>query len=1051
MTRTPASSDTRPKDDCQTSIFWWYAVPATQPRNRKGVRMPSRFLCVFVAIVAFTPHVLARQDRSPDGAFELLKGIPAEVASGRPNVRPERGQAVRVHWDALFATLHGAPMEAFPQNPPPVTLTLPMPDGSWSRFAVVESPIMEPELAARFPGIRTYAGQGLDDPTSTVRLDYTPHGFHAQVLSEFGSWYVDPCTFGDTSVVVSYWKRDLRPPEGWRCLTDERDAPPPPTPGYADRAIVDRKTYRLAVAATGEYTAFHGGTQALGQAAIVTAINRVNQIYERDLAVRFTLVANNANIVYTNAVSDPYSNSASSEQLDANQSNIDSVIQQNNYDVGHLFCTGSGGIAQLSSACVLGSKARGISGSPSPVNDPFVVDYVAHEMGHQFAGRHCFNNCDGSAGDLQTYAYEPGSGATIMAYAGICGPTNLQSNSDAMFHSGSLDLMAAFVAGNTCPTTTSTGNNTPTVSGPGNFTIPRQTPFTLTATGSDIDGDALTYSWEQRDTASGVVAVNTDNGTNPIQRTWLPASSPARTIPRLQNLLNNTTAFGEILPQVGRTLNYRVVARDNRSGGGGIATANVVLTVAGTAGPFRVTSPNTGVAWSGVRTVTWDVASTNVSPVNCSSVRILLSTDGGNTFPTTLVASTPNDGSESVTLPNISTTQARIKVEAIGNIFFDISDVNFTITPASGVNLTGTGVNAWSDAAPNGNNNTRIDPGESSIALTVQVINTGASTATGVTGTLSSLTPTASVVSGSSPYPNLAPGTPQINSTPYIFAVSPAHPCGSPISLRLQVSSAQGSGTYDFTLPTGTPGGTSTWTYSYPGPALAIPDNNSSGVNASVTVSGFTGTLTDVNLRFDGSTCTSTAGATTVGLNHTWVGDLVVTLRAPGGSPGVVVIDRPGVPATTFGNNGNNFCQTVLDDEGTLGPIENAPASVAPFSGSWTPNNPLSAFDGINPNGTWTLNVADLASADTGSLRTFSLILQSTAPPVCQPPLPSGCNADVNCDGSADGFDVEVMEQAVGGVLTNFCQPDADFNHDGSVDGFDVEAVEQVVSGAPCP
>ncbi|GJQ29179.1 MAG: hypothetical protein HBSAPP03_10630 [Phycisphaerae bacterium] len=992
------------------------------------------------------------QVQSPDGAFELLKEVPAAVAAKRANVRPTLGQPIRVHWDAMTASLDAAPLEFTPQAAHPITFTLPMPDGAWARFAVVESPVMEPGLAAQLPGVKTYLGQGLDDPASTVRLDYTPHGFHAQVLSEFGSWYVDPYSFDDTTTVTSYWKRDCEPqPGGWQCHTDEHDEVAW-TPGYVDRAIVNLKTYRLAMAATGEYTIFHGGTAALGQAAIVTAVNRMNQMYERDLAVRFVLVANNINIVYTNPATDPYLNTGSSTDLTNNQNTCNTVIGSANYDIGHLLCTGSGGVATLSSACSSANKARGLSGQPSPINDPFVIDYVCHEMGHQYAGRHCFNNCGGSAGDSQTYAYEPGSGVTIMAYAGICGSTNLQSNSDAMFHSGSIDLMAAFVAGTTCPTTTVTGNNTPTVSAGSAYTIPKQTPFTLTATGSDQDGDAVTYSWEQRNTASGVVALGTDNGTNPIQRTWLPTSSPARTIPRLSNLLSNTFATGEMLPQVARAnLAYRVVARDNRAGFGGIAVSNVSIVVDGVSGPFTVTSPNTNVAWSGVRTVTWNVAGTTAAPVNCANVKISLSTDGGNTFPTVLLASTPNDGSQDVTLPNLTTSQARIKVEGVGNIFFDISNTNFSITPATGVAFSGTGVNTANDAAPNGNNNGRIDPGESNIAVTVQMVNSGAQTATSVTGTLTSLTGTASIVSGTAAYPNMAVGVPQTNSTPFVIAVSPSHPCGNPITLRLSMNSAQGSGTYDFSLPTGLPGGTSEFTYLYTGPAVAIPDNNPAGVTVPLAISGFTGSLTDVNFRFDGTSCSATQGSTTVGLDHSYIGDLIVTLIAPGGAPSVTIIDRPGVPASQFGNSGNNFCQTVLDDQGTLGPIEDAAVAAAPFTGSWTPNNPLSAFNGINPNGTWTLFVSDNASADVGNIRAFSLILTRTSATTCQPPLPTGCDADVNCDGAVNGLDVEVQELAVGGDLSDYCQADPDFNQDGAINGLDVEAVELVVGGAPCP
>ena len=216
------------------------------------------------------------------------------------------------------------------------------------------------------------------------------------------------------------------------------------------------------------------------------------------------------------------------------------------------------------------------------------------------------------------------------------------------------------------------------------YTIPKQTPFQLTATGSDPDGDAITYCWEERDlgaaqsASGGIIA---DNGTSPFIRPWTPTTSPSRIVPRLSNLLANTFAFGEQLPNTNRTVHFRCTARDNRAGNGGVNFDDMNITVTTAAGPFQVTSPNTAVSWSGVQTVTWDVASTTAAPVSCANVRILLSTDGGNTWPTELLASTPNDGSEAVALPNITTTTARIRVEAVGNIFFDISNVNFSVTP----------------------------------------------------------------------------------------------------------------------------------------------------------------------------------------------------------------------------------------------------------------------------------------------------------------------------------------------------------------------------------
>jgi len=577
-----------------------------------------------------------------------------------------------------------------------VVMTLPMPDGSTGRFQIQETQLMAPELAAKFPEIRTWTGQGIDDPSATARIDWTPHGFHAMVLSTtFGRVFIDPQSRGDTINYMSYYARDL-PPRERRGATR---LPPIDLGALLSGPMRQRsgsvsalssgtqlRTYKLAVAATGEYTAFFGGTVPLGLAAIVTAVNRVVGIYEVEVAVRMQLVASNNLIVYTDAATDPYTNGNGSTMLMENQTNLDAVILPANYDIGHVFSTGGGGVAQLRVPCVAGLKARGVTGSPNPTGDAFWVDYVAHEMGHQFGGNHSFNsvagNCSGGNRNVLT-AYEPGSGSTIMAYAGICGADDLQPNSDPYFHSVSFDEIVAFTTtspGNTCGVQTPTFNILPVVTmPPGGFTIPARTPFALTGSATDADGDALTYNWEEYDLGSAGAPGRPTFA--PFFRSWSATTSPTRTFPRLSNLLGNTLAIGEVLPNTTRALAFRMTVRDNRSGGGGVVYGTLAFAVTTAAGPFEVTSPNTNVAWAkeSTQTVTWNVANTTAAPVSCANVDILLSTDGGNTFSTPLLAGTPNDGTQLVTLPNVNTTTARIKVACSTNVFFDISNVNFTI------------------------------------------------------------------------------------------------------------------------------------------------------------------------------------------------------------------------------------------------------------------------------------------------------------------------------------------------------------------------------------
>jgi hypothetical protein len=613
--------------------------------------------------------------------------------AGERRIVPDRYSVFEADLGALRTALDRAPLE-FSETARlhQATLAVPMPDGSTARFRIEESPIMETALANEFPEIKTYVAQGIDDPYATARLDRTPFGFHAMILSPHGTVFVDPYWHGDDRYYLSYYKRDFHTDKQFVCETE----------GYlekaADEAFVPNgstlRTYRLCVAATGEYTAFHGGTVPLAMAAITTSVNRVSGVYERDMAIRMVLIANNSSVVYTNGATDPYSNNNGSTMLGQNQSNLDSVIGNANYDIGHVFSTGGGGVATLGCVCTTGIKARGVTGSPSPVGDAFDIDYVAHEMGHQFGGNHTFNSttsaCAGNR--VASAAYEVGSGSTIMAYAGICGADNLQPNSDDYFHGKSYDEIVAYSTtgnGNSCDVETATGNTPPTVDAGPSYTIPRSTPFALTATASDVNGDALTYCWEEFDlgpSGSGT----TDNGSSPILRSFDPSTSPTRIFPKLSDILANTTTYGELLPTTNRTMTFRATVRDNRAGGGGVNFDTTTVTSTTSAGPFSVSSHNTTSTLAGTTqiTVTWNVANTTAAPVSTASVRILFSADAGATFPFVLAESTPNDGSETVTVPDFATTQGRIKVEAIGNVFFDINNSNLTVLAVSGDNAT---------------------------------------------------------------------------------------------------------------------------------------------------------------------------------------------------------------------------------------------------------------------------------------------------------------------------------------------------------------------------
>ncbi|MDQ3020845.1 MAG: M12 family metallo-peptidase [Bacteroidota bacterium] len=671
------------------------------------------------------------------------------TVKGERRIVPVKYSTFKSKYNDLQTILFSAPFEFTSRaKNSPLIIQLPSPSGELLKFSVTEYSMMEPALATTYPDIKTYNVQGIDDPYSVGTLDLTMNGFHAMILSPNGNYFIDPFSTNEKEIYICYFKSDFFSDKPFECLTPPGIINNESRNNNRSSTGEQLRTYRLACAATGEYTGFHGGTVAAGLAAIVTAINRINSVYQRELSVRLTLVGNNNLIVFTNAGTDPYDNFNGGAMLGQNQTRLDLVIGSANYDVGHVFSTGGGGIASLNSVCVNGSKAQGVTGLGSPIGDPFYIDYVAHEMGHQYGGNHSFNGVLGSCGGNRnaSTAYEPGSGSTIMAYAGICGGDDLQPNSDAYFHTTNYEEIrnyTQFGGGNSCPVITATGNTPPTVfvSSP-NTTIPISTPFEITGSATDAETPgSLTYCWEQYDLGPAG-SPNSPSGNAPIFRSFSPVTSPTRTFPKLSSLLNNTTSIGEILPTYTRSLHFELTARDNNAGAGGVSYgAGYFFNVSSTAGPFLVTQPNTPVDWySGdFQLVTWDVAGTTSAPVSCGSVNIRLSVDGGFTFPTVLASNTPNDGSQFVVLPNTSTSQARIKVEAFGNIFFDISNTNFTITgflcenlssalfPPPGWGMTFTGTNYWSRNAVSaygyGSGSLKFDYFSASVG-TIQSLNT---------------------------------------------------------------------------------------------------------------------------------------------------------------------------------------------------------------------------------------------------------------------------------------------------------------------------------------
>ena len=744
-------------------------------------------------------------------------------STGRRFITPGKYLVYGLDRSSMSGILDQAPLEFSAESArvKPVVLEIPSPDGTMARFRIEDSPILSPEVAGQFPGWKTFQGYGIDDPTATARFDFTPSGFHAYVLSSNGTYVIDPYQENDRGNYITYYKNDLNRNNSFHCALDEKISQGavsenPDAPSFSNGAQI--RTYRLAVASTFEYTTFFGGaTPAFNQ--IVVSVNRIVGIYRKELAVSFTLVST-TNTLYTVNPETPadYANNGSSADITANQTNVDSIIGAANYDIGHLFETGNGGVAQLGSVCGA-NKARGLSGLPNPTGDAFDVDYVAHELGHQFNQNHTFNatgNCGGSPMQTRT---EAGSGVTIMGYAGICNSTaNLARNSIETFHVINLIEAINFIttgAGATCGTLSGT-NAPPVIAALTNYSIPFNTPFSLTASATDANpANVLTYNWEQNDPGASASSYpgSTDDddvslAARPLLRSYLPVSGSTRTFPSLTYILNNgneapvtftgtsatgticagTCITGEDLPSIARTMNFRVTVRD---GVGGNTDAGVTVSSINTATPFKVTVGNTATTLIGgaARTVTWDVSGTTAAPISTANVKISLSTDGGQTFPTVLAASTANDGSESVTIPNTPSTQVRIKIEAIGNVFFDINDVNVAIGAIGGPAEIAAGTIAIvseSCGMPNGG----PDPGET-LTVSLPLSNTGGTNTANLTATLQATGGVISAVSQN--YGVVAAGGAAVTRN-FTFTVSPTLPCGNNVVLTFVI--ADGAATF---------------------------------------------------------------------------------------------------------------------------------------------------------------------------------------------------------------------------------------------------------------
>ncbi len=623
-----------------------------------------------------------------------------------PRIGAESYLSYRLSFTDMVNALKGAAQH--PQGA--VALRLPLPDGSVRTFQVWETPIATGDLYENYPDLRVYTGTQQDKPEVTVKIDVGDGFFHAMILDGGAQYFIDPHSLLQDDHYIVYDRKNMSKDgrEMMRCELEAAAvvAPGGGSPGELLANGTIKRTYRLALACTGEYartvTGLINPAKSQVLARMITSINRVNGIYEREIAATLQLIPNTDVLIYTDGATDPYTNNNGPAMLAENQAVVDSRIGNANYDIGHVFSTGGGGIASKGSLCISSAKARGVTGSPNPIGDPFDVDFVAHEIGHQFGGDHTFNantgNCSGNG--AVSSAFEPGSGSTIMAYAGICGGSdNIQGRSDAYFHFRSLDQTTTHmtnVAG--CGVTAATAHTPPVIAQPGaSYNIPWLTPFELTA--DPVAGTAVTYCWEQSDLGNFRASYTEASATGPVWRTQAPTPDRTRTFPSLSRLLaNQTGTAGDRPVAVGRTMNFRLTVRDVKNGTGAFNMSNpnlaAVRTIQAT-DTFRITNlllTTDTLAGGQPKTVTWNVSNTTAAPINCDKVDIYYSVDSGRTWPFLMASNVPNNGSATVVIPNIATNKGRIKIKASNNIFFVINRALLRVAfdPASVHNVSGT-------------------------------------------------------------------------------------------------------------------------------------------------------------------------------------------------------------------------------------------------------------------------------------------------------------------------------------------------------------------------
>lgn len=560
--------------------------------------------------------------------------------------------------------------------------------GDFSAFRVIESPVFSPELSQKYPQIKSYIGYSTDDSKDRVRFSISPKEVQAMIVHADGraTSFVQKVS-GETYMLYSRDSENLSDTE-FICSTKARIA-------NTSRSLTAKpvdgqvlRKYRLAIAASAEYTAFHGGTVSDALAAINATITRVNEVFETDLAVTLELVGTTEAAIFTDPNTDPFSGT-SGALGDQGQKALTEEVGEANYDIGHILHKGGNGgnAGFIGAICVDNQKGSAYSSSQTPKGDIFDLDFVAHELGHQLGANHSWSyESEGT-----TVQVEPGSGTTIMGYAGIADTENVAPNGDDYFNYVSIEQIIENLKGKNCGEVVPITNSPPVVKALRTYMIPKSTAFVLSGSATDPDADdILTYTWEQID--NGVVKKATFGPTNPEGanfRSRPPITEPIRYFPMLSQVVAGSLAqtfptlnsAWETVSEVERDMNFAFTVRDNAPGGGQVVSQLTTVSVTNSAGPFLVTSQATNETYSAgeVHEIIWDVAGTNIAPVSAQTVDIMLSTDGGLTFPVPLVEGVANDGSQGIIVPGLPTSQARVMVKATDNVFLAVNASDFSI------------------------------------------------------------------------------------------------------------------------------------------------------------------------------------------------------------------------------------------------------------------------------------------------------------------------------------------------------------------------------------